>query len=134
MIVDYAQLIEGPKAKERYLEVGAISAEAKALAKELHVVFYLVSQLNREAEDRRPRKSDLRESGNLEQDADFIGLLFRAAKFDEKQPEDLMFCDVVKNRHGPVGLIPLCFNPRTVSFTDWIDGDLHNFKTRAAGG
>ena len=120
VILDYVGLIKGSNFRERYREVGEISAEAKSLAMELKVVLVLVSQLNREADDRPPRLSDLRESGNLEQDADLVGLLFQPSKFDSSQPQDLVYLNVAKNRHGAIGAIELRFNEETVSFSDWI--------------
>jgi len=119
VILDYVGLIKDSNFRERYREIGEISAEAKSLAMELKVTFVLVSQLNRDADDRPPRLSDLRESGNLEQDADLVGLLFQPSKFDPSQPQDLVYLNVAKNRHGATGVIELRFNEETVSFSDW---------------
>jgi replicative DNA helicase len=120
VILDYVGLIKGSNFRERYREVGEISAEAKSLAMELKVLVILVSQLNREADDRPPRLSDLRESGNLEQDADLVGLLFQPSKFDSSQPQDLVYLNLAKNRHGATGAIELRFKEETVSFSDWM--------------
>jgi replicative DNA helicase len=126
VILDYVGLISAPVAKgsERYLEVGRISSEAKSLALELDVGFVLLSQLNREVEARnngRPKLSDLRESGNLEQDADVVGLLYRECKYNDKAPRDKAELIIAKARNSDTGTIPLRFDEKTVSFTDWIE-------------
>jgi replicative DNA helicase len=123
VIVDYVQLLSVPvRNGERYLEIGRISSEAKGLAMDLGVGFVLLSQLNREVEsrsDNKPKLSDLRESGNLEQDADVVGLLYRECKYNEKAPKDRADLIIAKNRNGDTGSIPLRFDARTVSFQDW---------------
>lgn len=121
IVVDYVGLLKVPSTRERYLELGTISADAKALALELDVAVILVSQLNRDPEsrdDKRPRLSDLRESGNLEQDADVVALLFRPGYYERTADPKLCEIDIVKNRHGPTGLVRLIFDPATVSFSD----------------
>jgi replicative DNA helicase len=80
VIIDYVQLMETGNREQRYLEIGRISRACKQLAKELNCVVFLLSQLNRNVEerpDKKPRLSDLRESGSLEQDADVVWLLWR---------------------------------------------------------
>jgi replicative DNA helicase len=128
VIVDYVGLLSAPVSKggERYLEIGRISSEAKSVAIELEVGFVLLSQLNREVESRgdgRPKISDLRESGNLEQDADVVGLLYRESKYNEAAARDKAELIIAKARNGDIGKIPLRFDDRTVSFSDW--GELH---------
>jgi replicative DNA helicase len=126
VIVDYVGLLSAPSGNrsERYLEIGRISSEAKTLAIELNIGFVLLSQLNREVESRpgcRPKISDLRESGNLEQDADVIGLFYRESYYNDKAPKDYAELDVAKVRNGKTGIIPLKFDECTTSFTDWIE-------------
>jgi replicative DNA helicase len=123
-ILDYVGLVSAPVSRgERYLELGRISSESKALAMELDIAFVLLSQLNREVEsrdDRRPRLSDLRESGNLEQDADIVGILFRESYYnDDFRPRGLAELNIAKNRDGATGVIKLAFDEKTVSFRDW---------------
>ena len=123
VIVDYVGLLSAPvPGKERYLEVGRISAEAKTLAIELNVGFVLCAQLNREVEnrtDKRPKLSDLRESGNLEQDADSVWLLFREGYYnDAAKAEGVAELDIAKFRDGATGIIKLRFDEKTVSFHD----------------
>lgn len=122
--VDYIGLISSPIPKaERYLQLGHISGDAKSLAVELDIAVVLLSQLNRNVEDRedkRPRLSDLRESGALEQDADIVFLLYRPVYYDPKfRPADLTEMNVLKNRDGATGIIKLRFDERVVSFSDW---------------
>jgi len=126
VVIDYVGLLSAPvPGGERYLEIGRISSEAKALAVELEMGVVLLSQLNREVEgrmDKKPRLSDLRESGCLEQDADVVGLLYRPSYYDPNfRPGDLAELDIAKNRDGSTGIIKLRFNEETVSFSDWVE-------------
>jgi len=124
VVLDYCQLIEAPVASRydrRDLEIGRISGGAKGLALEMDLAVILISQLNREVEkqkEKRPILSDMRDSGNLEQDADIVALVYRPVYYDKKKPKD--FCEfiVAKNRDGCVGMINLRFNAETVSFHD----------------
>ena len=128
VVLDYCQLIEAPaegRHDRRDLEIGRISGGAKALAVELDLAVLLLSQLNREVEGRegnRPRLSDLRDSGNLEQDADVVGLLYRQSYYDpDVRPRDVAELNIAKNRDGATGVIKLRFCEKTVSFSDWED-------------
>jgi replicative DNA helicase len=137
VLIDYVGLIEGERQSDRYLEIGMISAEAKELAKLLNVSVVLCSQLNRAVEsrqDKKPQLSDLRESGNLEQDADVVLLLYRPGYYDQSfEPADLTHLDIAKNRHGPTGYVKLRFNPGTVTFSDWTDPPPPQDITKARG-
>jgi replicative DNA helicase len=104
----------------RQQEVAEISSGIKALAKELKLPVIVVCQLNREIErdnkHRKPRLSDLRESGSIEQDADLVGLLYQPrAKDDEDEAEASaqegipVNLFLAKQRNGPVGDVPLVF-------------------------
>src|SRR4051794_9608641 len=89
-VIDYLQLLHSTarRAENRQQEIADISNGVKALAKELKVPVIVLSQLNREMEkdkNRRPRMSDLRESGSIEQDADFVGLLYKPNANDEEE-------------------------------------------------
>lgn len=118
-VIDYLQLLHSTSARSRenrVQEIADISGGIKALAKELGVPVIVVSQLNRELErekGRKPRLSDLRESGAIEQDADVVGLLYRPQVDDEE-------CDIeqdglainlliAKQRNGPTGDVNLTF-------------------------
>jgi len=110
------------RAENRYLEIGEISADSKEMAKELDVAFLLLSQLNRNVEQRenkRPNMSDLRESGNLEQDADIIGLIYREFYYSHNDSDKRKVeLDIQKNRDGKTGVCPLRFFEEYVKFSD----------------
>lgn len=107
IIVDYLQLMNGSSGnrENRVQEVSEISRKLKTLAKELHIPVVALSQLNRSLEqrpDRRPRLSDLRESGSIEQDADIIISLYRDEMYNQNSEfKGLAEVSVIKNRHGP---------------------------------
>lgn len=109
IIVDYLQRIKGSGSFEaRHLEIGNVSSTLKAMAKELNIPVVALAQLNREVTaraDKRPLMSDLRESGQIEADADEILLLHR-----DDNDLSLMEVLVVKNRFGPTGKFNLYFD------------------------
>ncbi|HTV62109.1 MAG TPA: replicative DNA helicase, partial [Verrucomicrobiae bacterium] len=120
-VVDYLQLLHSTarRAQEnRQQEISDISSGLKALAKELKAPVLVLSQLNRELErdkNRKPRLSDLRESGAIEQDADLVGLLYKPSSGDDDDlnqeeadglPVNLL---IAKQRNGPTGDVNLTF-------------------------
>jgi replicative DNA helicase len=120
-VVDYLQLLHSTARRSqenRQQEIADISSGIKALAKELKVPVLVLSQLNRELErdkSRKPRLSDLRESGAIEQDADLVGLLYKPSAGDDDDgnieeadglPVNLL---IAKQRNGPTGDINLTF-------------------------
>jgi replicative DNA helicase len=120
-VIDYLQLLHSTsrRAENRQQEIADISNGIKALAKELNVPVIVLSQLNRELErdkDRKPRLSDLRESGAIEQDADVVGLLYKPKAGDDDEsgaqaeeeavPVNLL---IAKQRNGPTGDVNLTF-------------------------
>jgi len=121
-VIDYLQLLNSTarRAQEnRQQEIADISSGIKALAKELNVPVIVLSQLNRELEkdkSRKPRLSDLRESGSIEQDADLVGLLYKpdagddedGAAPDENDGVAVNFL-IAKQRNGPTGDVNLTF-------------------------
>ena len=117
IIIDYIQLLRSSsrRSENRQQEIADISSRIKALAKELDVPVVVLSQLNREVEARqgKPRLSDLRESGAIEQDADFVGLLYIPAEAEEDvaagKDSHAVHLLVAKQRNGPTGDIPLTF-------------------------
>ena len=123
IVVDYLQLLRSTTRRgqeNRQIEISEISGGLKGLAKELNIPIIVVAQLNRNPENRtgdskgRPRLSDLRESGSIEQDADLVGLLVREAYYadtDEEKEEAAGNADLIisKQRNGPIGDIPLTF-------------------------
>ena len=112
MILDYMQLVAGAgKADNREREVAELSRGLKLLAKEHNLPVIAGAQLNRGPElraDHRPLLADLRDSGSVEQDADVVVLLYRAAMYDESAGND-MDVIVAKNRSGPTGTVELTF-------------------------
>lgn len=122
-IIDYLQLLHSTskKADNRQQEVSDISSGAKQIAKELGIPVVILSQLNREMEkggNRKPRMSDLRESGSIEQDADQIWMLYRPDDQDAGEGAQTFQVNVVvaKNRNGPTGEIPLTFMKQITRF------------------
>lgn len=111
ILVDYVQLTEGGSHTSRQEHISALSRGLKLLGKEIGVPVVAAAQLNRESEkrpDKLPTKSDLRESGSLEQDADVVILLHREDVRDHESPR-AGECDVIidKNRHGRTGTVTL---------------------------
>ncbi|MBI2588002.1 replicative DNA helicase [Candidatus Azambacteria bacterium] len=120
LIVDYLQLMQGRSTENRVQEIGEITRGLKSLAKELSVPIIAISQLSRAPEhrpDQRPRLSDLRESGNIEQDADVVLFIYREDRV-KKETERRNIADILiaKHRNGPIGSVELYFNENQVSF------------------
>ena len=129
LVVDYLQLMQSTtrRAKDnRQIEISEISSGLKALAKELHIPVIVLAQVNRNPEERkggRPRISDLRESGSIEQDADVVGLLMRPERYadDDDEKDDLegeATFIVAKQRNGPIGDVRLTFIDSQIRFAD----------------
>lgn len=125
IIVDYLQLMRVEKGHSKDDEVGKITRQLKELAKELKCPVIVGSQLNRGCETRgketgdyRPTLADLRESGNIEQDADMVMFVHRESRFTGERPGEADLI-IAKNRNGPVGDITMQF---TESQTRFIDG------------
>jgi replicative DNA helicase len=119
IIIDYLQLMEGNNTENRQQEITSISRGLKALAKELDVPVVAISQLNRSVEQReghKPRMSDLRESGSIEQDADVVMLLHRDDYYDPNKNPGLVELNVVKQRNGPIGKVKLKFIKNMLRF------------------
>ncbi len=144
IVVDYLQLLRGTainsSQQNRVQEIGEISQGLKAIAKELDIPVIALSQLSRAVEtreDKRPQLSDLRESGNIEQDADIVMFIYRdeyymarkmpngtdKQKYDEWQAEmakvkNIAEILIAKQRNGPVGNVSLMFDSKTTAFKD----------------
>ncbi len=117
--VDYLTLIRhGDSRTPRYERVGEISKSLKFLSRELQIPFVALSQVGREAEDRMPTMADLRQSGEIEEDADVIIFLHRDRKKsgDADRGDRLTLVDVAKNRHGATETVQLIFIPEYVRF------------------
>lgn len=107
VVIDYLQLMTNSKAKNRFEEVSSVSREIKAMAKTLGCPVMALSQLNRGVEkqgNKRPSMSDLRESGQIEQDADIITFIYRDEYYNENTPNKGMAEFITsKFREGEVG-------------------------------
>jgi replicative DNA helicase len=128
VVVDYVQLMHAPGRHEnRTREVSSVSASLKQIAKELHVPLVVCSQLSRDPskEVRRPRLSDLRESGSLEQDADLVLLIYRPEQQNPTpENEGLAELIIAKQKNGPTGTIKLRFRKEVFRFETWQESDL----------
>jgi replicative DNA helicase len=128
IIVDYIQLMQVPGTKEnRTNEISEISRGLKALAKELEVPVIALSQLNRGVEQRdnkRPRMSDLRESGGIEQDADIVALLYRDEVYNKEASPDKGIAEIiiVKQRNGPLDTVKTAFIGKFTRFENLAKG------------
>jgi replicative DNA helicase len=126
ILVDYLQLMSSPGAESRQVEVATISRGLKALARELDIPVLAVAQLRRESEEhRRPRLSDLRESGAIEQDADVVLLLHREAMRhtpgtqEHEQARGTAQLIIAKQRNGPTDTLRLTWQPQYTRFRTW---------------
>ncbi|MCP3740422.1 replicative DNA helicase [Rossellomorea sp. BNER] len=124
VVIDYLQLIIGdPKHKQnRQAEISEISRTLKTMARELNIVVIALSQLSRGVEsrqDKRPLLSDLRESGQIEQDADVIAFLYRDDYYDQNSNQkNIIEIIMAKQRNGPIGTIQLAFRKEYGKFLD----------------
>lgn len=133
IVIDYVQLVQIASRSSRYETVTEVSIALKAMAMQMGVPIVVLAQLNRGAEqreDKRPMLSDLKESGQLEQDADAVILCYRHEYYIEREePEDPLSEDhaewreamegckhrleliIAKQRQGPIGTARVRFNP-----------------------
>jgi len=137
VLVDYLQLM-GPMGSSmrdsRQQQIAEMSRGLKALARELNIPVVVLSQLNRGPEGReshRPRMSDLRESGAIEQDADVVILLHREDYYHRGDPDyvptGVTELIVAKQRNGPVDTIPLTFLPECIRFENFASESMAEF-------
>jgi replicative DNA helicase len=121
VVIDYLQLVETSGGSERrYEQVSEISRGVKRLAREFSVPVLVLAQLNRESERdaRKPRLSDLRDSGSIEQDADVVLLPTRREGQDEQSDVVGVEINIAKQRNGPLGRVPLEFLKRYAKFIE----------------
>lgn len=131
IIIDYLQLIQGEnQLKDRYQQVSEISRSLKILAKELDIPVLALSQLSREIEKRKepkPKLSDLRESGSIEQDADVVIFIYTMEETKKDKVDDFLepdlkveerIVEIAKHRHGPTRLFKINFVSDYTKFED----------------
>ena len=119
VVIDYLQLLGADEIYkgDRYAEVSSISGELKRLAMDLHIPVIALSQLNRgpeRAAEKEPTMADLRETGNLEQDASVIVLLWNL----DPENKELKGCKVEKNRQGLTGTVKMRFDGSLMRFEE----------------
>lgn len=145
ILVDYLQLMRGDvspgqRGGNREQEIGVITRTLKGVAKELNVPVIALSQLSRASESRpgggnKPKLSDLRESGNIEQDADNVYFLYRPEYYgltqdaDGRPTEKLAELINAKHRNGKTGTTYLKFIGAIQRFEDWDTQESLNFET-----
>lgn len=120
VVVDYMQLMVSKQKQDRHLMVAEFSRQLKILAKEFQVPVIALSQLNRNSvatEAAKPKLSDLRESGAIEQDADVVMLLRREGDY----PNESLYVNVAKNRHGETGEVELHWDGQHSRVIEWAD-------------
>ena len=127
IVVDYMQLMRpSEKAESRARELSEISGRLKAIAKEMGCPLVALSQLNRAPEARenkRPRMSDLRESGAIEQDADVILFIYREEVYEPETEDKFAELIIAKQRNGPTGMVKLTFIGSLTKFKPYAHDD-----------
>jgi replicative DNA helicase len=135
IVIDYLQLIQGDSSlRDRYQQVAEISRSLKILAKELDIPVIALSQLSREIEkrgDNRPKLSDLRESGSIEQDADVVIFLYVSKEDEEQEVQErkgpkerteaetkTITVEIAKHRNGPTKSFKLLFMKDYTKFSE----------------
>ena len=131
VIIDHLQLLTmgGNYGNNRQAEITDISRSLKKMAMELKIPVIALAQLSRgveSREDKRPKMSDLRESGSIEQDADIVALLYRDDYYqspkDQGEAQDPSLSELIigKHRNGPTGIVNLLFRKSTSTFLNFI--------------
>lgn len=124
LIVDYLGLMSGGEEKIRTQQIGAYSRGLKSLAKELNIPVVALAQLSRKSEDRPDKKpilSDLRDSGDIEQDADVVMLVHRPEMYDPNNDALTGYAELLirKNRNGALCDVPLLYRGAVTKFEEW---------------
>ena len=122
VVIDYLQRVQPDVKSDRHdLAIGEMAKDCKTMASTLQIPVLLLSQLSRQVEqrqDKRPGMSDLRESGQIEQEADNVLMLYRGAVYDDLADPREGEVLVEKQRQGPVGIIPMLWDGEQ---TRWVD-------------
>lgn len=119
LAIDYLQLMVTGDPKYETIMIGRITRALKLLAGELRIPIWLLSQLNRELERRpnkRPMLADLRQSGNIEQDADTVIFIYRDCMYNPQAATDVAEFDVAKQRDGDTGTVPMRYSSHITKF------------------
>lgn len=126
LMIDYIQLLDGNDTENRQQEISQISRALKTLAMELEIPVLGLSQLSRAVEQRpnpRPKLSDLRESGSLEQDADCVMFIYRDEYYNQSTDQQGQAEVIIpKQRSGPVDTVKLSYNGEFVRFGNLTTG------------
>ncbi len=121
LVIDYMQLVQTSRTYDSMVQqVTEISRSMKSLARELDIPVLALSQLSRAVEQRRdrPRLSDLRDSGSIEQDADVVMFIHRSDKYNENEEKtNITEIDIAKHRNGPLGRVSLFFDEQRGTFS-----------------
>jgi replicative DNA helicase len=140
IVIDYLQLLHSREYADqgRQLETANISSQLKSMAKELKLPVLVLSQLSRAPDQRdktgKPKLSDLRDSGAIEQDADVVCMLRRPCKYEgdeEYTDKNLAIVDVAKQRNGPTGEVRLDFQEEYTWFRDRAHGGVDGLDDAA---
>ncbi len=127
IIIDYLQLIRPEDSKQpREQQIAGIARRLKLFAKSTKIPILALAQLNRgveNREDKRPKLSDLRESGSIEQDADIVMFLHRPDMYDPEDRPGIAEIVVAKNRSGPTGTVPFTFTRQFLRFEDAVPAE-----------
>jgi len=138
IVVDYLQLMTTSKNYDSMVnQVTEISRSLKSLAKELNVPVLALSQLSRAVESRggKPRLSDLRDSGSIEQDADVVMFIHRDDKGkDEAEKTNIAEILIEKHRNGPTGKVDLYFDEKTTTFLNLEKSNISEFASAKVKG
>ena len=138
IVVDYLQLMTTSKNYDSMVnQVTEISRSLKSLAKELDVPVLALSQLSRAVESRggKPRLSDLRDSGSIEQDADVVMFIHREDMGkNESEKTNIAEILIEKHRNGPTGKVELYFDAKTTTFLNLEKSNISEFSTPKASG
>ena len=132
MVVDYLNLLEGVSKSNREQEIAYMSRNTKRLAKELNIPIMPLAQLNRDLRkrsDKRPIRSDLRESASIEHDSDILIFIYRD-EFYNKDSDKKGIAEIIvdKHRNGPTGLVDLGFQGHYSRFTNLAKYDSQTYN------
>ena len=122
IIIDHLSLMDMPQNITRDACIGEVTRGLKCLAKEINVCIILLCQLKRaveERKDKRPMLSDLRESGNIEQDADMVAFLYRDEYYNKfTKDKGIMECIIGKQRNGRIGTLTFAYDDKFQKISD----------------